>query len=189
LIKIRLKNFEKLVDDLIIQKPMYGRGLTNVKYGTKNQKIALQKYIHLYKHEVISCGMVIHTLTPWQCASPDGIVLSNKKAFKILEIKCPISCQNKPIVDETGNLNLSYLIRGSNNIIELKKSHIYFTQCQILMYCYGLNFCDFFIYSENFNSLLIEVNRDDIFFLNTIQKLGDFYFKFYLKKCILNFGL
>lgn len=100
MVKIRLKNFEKLLNDLIIQKPMYGRGLTNVKYGTKNEKIALQKYIHLYKHDVI--------------------VLSNKKAFKVLEIKCPITCQNKPIIDKTGNLNLSYLIRGTNNIIELK---------------------------------------------------------------------
>lgn len=34
MVKIRLKNVEKLVNDLIIQKPMYGRGLTNVKYGT-----------------------------------------------------------------------------------------------------------------------------------------------------------
>lgn len=189
LVKIRLKNFEKLVDNLIIQTPMYGKGLTNVNYGTKNEKMALQKYVDLYKHKVIDCGLVIHTLTPWLCASPDGIVVSNKISSKVLEIKCPISCQNKPIIDETGVLNLSYLIRDSNNKIVLKKSHIYFTQCQILMYCCGLNYCDLFIYSENFNSLLIEVSRDDLFLKNIVQKLGDFYFKYYLKKCIINFGL
>lgn len=120
--------------------------------------------------------MVIHTLTPWLCTSPDGIVLSNKKAFKVLKIKCPITCQNKPIIDETGNLNLSYLIRGTNNIIELKKSHIYFTQCQILMYCCGLDYCDLFIYSENFNSLLIVVNRDDIFLKKIYTEIRRFLF-------------
>lgn len=142
----------------------------------KMKKKALQKYIDLYKHEVIDCGLVIHTLTPWLCASPDRIVVSNKISSKVLEIKCPILCQNKPIISETGELNLSYLIRDSSNKIVLKKSHIYFTQCQILMYRCGLNFCDLFIYSEHFNSLLIEVNRDDIFKTNTILKIERFLF-------------
>jgi hypothetical protein len=61
MVKIKLRNFEKLVNDLIIQKLMYGKGFTNVKYGSQNEKIALQKYIHLYKQEVIDCGLVIHT--------------------------------------------------------------------------------------------------------------------------------
>lgn len=92
------------------------------------------------------------------------------------------SCQNKQIIDETGKLNSSNLIRDSNNIIEFKKSHIYFTQCQILMYCCSLKYCDFFIYSEHFKLILMVVNRDDIFKKNTVQKLGDFYFKLYFKK-------
>lgn len=72
---------------------MYEKGLKNVMYRTKNEKIALQKYIDLYKHEVIDCGLVIHTLNPWLCSSPDGIVVFNKIYSKVLEIKCPISCQ------------------------------------------------------------------------------------------------
>jgi len=61
---------------------MYGRGLTNVKYGTKNENIALQKHIHLYKHVVNDYGLVIHTLAPWLSASPAGILLSKKKHLK-----------------------------------------------------------------------------------------------------------
>lgn len=48
-----------------------------------------------------------------------------------LEIKCPISCKNKPIVDEdTGNLNLKYL-KYENGKVVLRSSHKYYTQCQI----------------------------------------------------------
>jgi hypothetical protein len=47
MVKIRLKQLWKTGRWLIIQKPMYKRGLTNVKYGTKNEKIAL-KSIYIY---------------------------------------------------------------------------------------------------------------------------------------------
>lgn len=101
---------------------MFGKGLKNVSFGNKFEKIALETYKQLYKYDVQECGLVIHNFNTWLCASPDGIVMSKGKPFKILEIKCPISCQNQPIVSDTGEINLNYLIKDSNGVICLKKT-------------------------------------------------------------------
>lgn len=189
LVKIRLRNFEKLAITLINEKPMFGRGLKNVTYGNKNEKIALKKYIEMYEVEVYECGLVINHLNPWLCGSPDGIVMSDGKPIKVLEIKCPISCQNQPIITDAGECNLKYLIKDSNGVITLKKNHIYYTQCQVLMYCCGLQYCDIFIYSSKYKCILININRDDNFLKKCISKMNNFYFKYYLKQLIVHFGL
>lgn len=87
---------------------MLGKGLTNVTFGNKNEKIALKMYMEMYKHEVKECGLIINHFNPWLCGSPDGIVISDGKPVKVLEIKCPISCQNQPIITDSGQSNTKY---------------------------------------------------------------------------------
>jgi len=65
----------------------------------------------------------------------------------VLEIKCPISCKNKPII-ENGTPNLKYIQIDQNGKPELKKSSMYFTQRQMLIHCTGLNSCILFIYNN-----------------------------------------
>jgi len=127
LVKIRLRNYEKLVISLINKKPMFGKGLKNVNYGNENEKIALKKYKEMYELEVYECGLVINHLNPWLCGSPDGIVMSDGKPIKVLEIKCPISCINQPIITDAGECNLNYLIKDSNGVIMLKKPHLLYS--------------------------------------------------------------
>ena len=88
------------------------------------------------QQEVITCGLVVSKTYNWLCGSPDGIVIDENGERVVLEIKCPVSCHNKPI-------NVSYLEAG-----KLKESHDYFTQVQILMYLCKAERCDFFIWSS-----------------------------------------
>jgi len=136
----------------------------------------------MFNTVTIQCGLIIHAKYPWLCASPDSLVLSKEgDIYKVLEIKCPISCKKKPIVnDETGVLNLSYL-KYENGKIILKKSHQYYTQCQILMFVTGLRSCDLFIYNS-IKPVLICIEKDDIFLRQVLLKLECFYFKYFLPK-------
>jgi len=47
-------------------------------------------------------------------ASSDGLVIKNGNIERTLEIKCPISCKNKQII-ENGVPNLKYLEFVNNN--------------------------------------------------------------------------
>lgn len=81
-------------------------------------------------------------LHPWLCDSPDGVVIDEKSmSVKILEIKCPITCENKPII-ENGSSKVKYLFIH-NNKVYLKPNDQYYAQCQILMNCTGTFLCDF----------------------------------------------
>lgn len=181
-IKTRKKEHEKLACALLNSKCFHGRGLRNVTFGTKLEQAARKKYTKLYGRTVAGCGLVIHLRQPWLCASPDGIVMVDGRPERVLEIKCPISCKNKPIVGENGEINVPYIIKNSEGNLELKENHLYFTQCQVLMYCCGLDACDFFIYTEKHTSILLEIKRNDMFLKGCLEKLQRFYFTHYLKE-------
>jgi putative phage-type endonuclease len=111
---------------------------------------AKEKYKSLTLSEVIESGLVVKTGQPWLCATPDGIVKDKNGDICILEIKCPSSCLDK-------NINVPYIV---NN--ELKKSHQYYTQVQLQMYCCNLKKAHFFVYS-NCDHKLLTVERDEAF--------------------------
>jgi len=161
---------------------LFGKAAVNTAYGLNTENVAFEVYCEMFNAVTIKCGLIIHAKYPWLCASPDGLVLSKEgDIYKVLEIKCPISCKKKPIVDdETGVLNLSYL-KYENGKIILKKSHQYYTQCQILMFVTGLSSCDLFIYNS-IQPVLICIEKDDIFLRQILLKLECFYFKFFLPK-------
>ncbi|KAF0753173.1 SWIM-type domain-containing protein [Aphis craccivora] len=93
-------------------------------------------------------GYQVHFQKPLLCASPDGIVIKNSTVTKVLEVKCPISCQSKPICDpENQKCNVPYL-KCRNNQIVLSTTHQYYTNCQILMYCCGVSECDLLVYNK-----------------------------------------
>lgn len=99
--------------------------------------------------------------------------------LKILEIKCPSSCSNKPIFDATKNtFNVSYLYLDENNMIKLKVSHSYYTKCQIQMYVTGLHMCDLYVWSKK-GSCLATVLKDEIFLQQVVPKIQNFYFQYY----------
>lgn len=183
-IKTRKCKFNELADSMITEKKMKGRGLKNVLHGKKNEENAREFYKKITGHDVKECGLVIHSSQPWLCASPDGVVIVDGKPTKILEIKCPISVRNKPVVNKKGQLTHPYLEFHENDVQSLQKSHAYYTQCQILMYCTGLFECDFFVYFPNLEYTLITIPRDEGFLSQFIPKLESFYVKYYIGKLI-----
>ena len=123
---------------------------TNLRYGRDMEPIAREKYRELTKNEIFQSGLVVQKEKPWLCASPDAIVKDENGQFFVLEIKCPSSCKDKKIV-------VPYLVNNS-----LKKSHQYYTQVQIQMFCCNLPLAHFFVFSET-DCKLITVQRDDLF--------------------------
>lgn len=79
---------------------LFGKAAVNTAYGLHTEKAAFEVYCEMFNKITIKSSLIINVKYPWLCASPDGLVLSKEgNICKVLEIKCPISCKNKPIVD------------------------------------------------------------------------------------------
>lgn len=173
---------QALAKSIFSSKPLIGKAAINATYGTQTENEAFVSYCKMVNLPIIKCGLVIHLEKPWLCATPDGIVIVNDKPEKVLEIKCPISCKDKEIIDPLTNIpNINYL-KVIDGKVCLKESHMYYTQCQVLMFTTGLNSCDLYIYNC-IKPLLLTVNKNEHFLLNTINKLESFYYTFYLPVC------
>lgn len=148
-----------LVNTFLKETNLGKKGSINVTYGKNSEGVAIDAYKQMFDKEVFKCGLV----------------------YAVLEIKCPISCRSKPIV-ENGIPNLKYLL-VENRILKLKKLTMYFTQCQILMYCTVLLTYEFFIYN-NIEPMALTIQRDELFLTNTIKKIETFFFTFYLPELV-----
>lgn len=178
-IKVRkTKTIESLLEELFFPKQC---NLPAMQYGKKNESVARRLYETMLNKQVKEVGVIVSKDQPWLCASPDGIVVEDGCIVGLVEIKCPSSCEKLPIVDLVNKkCNVPYLGILGNEII-LKKSNVYYTQCQVQMYVCGLNLCDLFIYSPLENgSCIISVHRDESFIEEVILKSEDFYFTHFL---------
>lgn len=97
----------------------------------------------------------------------------------LVEVKCPISCKNQPIVDFDKKISNVQYLELVNDEPELKKSKPYYTQIQVQMCMTGTTMCDLFIYSPS-GSCIVRVDRDEDFIKTVILKCEEFYFKYYL---------
>jgi len=117
------ENQNKLALSFLHETVVKGKGASNMLYGLETENKA-NTFSSLYNVEVIKSGLIIHISKPWICASPDGLILNNGEINSVLEMKCPSSCKNKPIIDSiTGMPNHSYF-KLQNNEIVLKPSHV-----------------------------------------------------------------
>lgn len=177
-IKTRKHNFEKLAIQFKNDK-FHGTMTADMAYGLQTEPIARNCFCNSTGLKVYTIGLVIKIAQPFLATSPDGIILEDKS---LLEIKCPVTCKNSIIVDRESNTsNVPYLFFNSKGKIELKKSHIYFTQIQVSMYVTGLTKCHFFVYSKNDN-VHLEIQRDELFLVQYVPKMEEFYFKYLLPK-------
>lgn len=181
---LSFENQKKLAESLITEKNMGYQGNINVSYGMKYESEAIEFYTTKYcNNTILKCGVIIHSKMPWLCASPDGIVIENGVPVKVLEVKCPISCQYKEICDsENKKCNVPYLEYNYNKVF-LKTTHQYYTQCQILMYCTGLNQCDLLVYNT-IDPIVVTVEKNDSFLQTVLTRLHFFYFYFFLPTTI-----
>ncbi len=120
----------------------------SMRYGMEMEKKAREKYVLVTGKQVLESGLFVRASQPWMAASPDGIVIG-KQETRMLEIKCPSSCQD-------GKIEVDYI--QENN---LKKSHMYYTQVQLQMYVTNTCICDFFVFSEaDYKMLEVPIDHD-----------------------------
>lgn len=170
------KTCSALVTDFLSNQK---KSTASLEYGLKHEKDAINEYIKQFGAVVKLVGVFVMPLQPWLCVSPDGLIIENDCIVKILEVKCPSSCQSKPIFDETTKkFNVPYLC-FDNESVTLKTSHQYYTQCQMLMYATGVTECDLFVWSPK-SSCVVNVHIDEAFVSRIIPKLKNFYFDYYL---------
>ncbi|KAH6926659.1 hypothetical protein HPB50_021174 [Hyalomma asiaticum] len=87
-IKIRQADFESLAQQLVTPRSFKSAACA---YGISKEPVARKEYESKTGRKVIQVGLVISTLQPWLCCSPDG--LTDEEGIRLLEIKAPYSCQ------------------------------------------------------------------------------------------------
>ena len=134
----------------------------HMQYGRKMEPLAVEQYEKRTGRKVLHCGLVIKPDQPWLCGSPDGVSFGPDGSPRLLEVKCPSSCENKVI-------SVSYLVDGS-----LKKTHPYYAQTQMQMYVANVGQSDFFVFSQC-DSIVLTVVFDQEFVKNLVTKLESLY--------------
>ena len=172
----KTKPIGKLIEEMLFSKHVSNNA---IDYGKEMESVARQQYEREHGVSVERVGVIVCHKKPWLCASLDGIVYIESHPNKIVEIKCPFSCKNLPIVDNVlKKCNVSYL-QFENNNITLKSSAIIYTQCQIQMYVSGMALCDVYVYSP-IESCTVRVYRHNAFFKKVLFQCEEFYFQHYL---------
>ena len=95
-------------------------------------------------NQVKESGLVIHKTYPFLACSPDGVVSSEK----LIEIKCPYSCRDKPVTPET----VPYLTNNDGEL-NLKTTHGYYYQVQGQLLCTGAQEVNFVVFSKPSDSV------------------------------------
>ncbi|RVE42935.1 hypothetical protein evm_012413 [Chilo suppressalis] len=179
-------NVNRVINDLLSTKNIE---TSAIKYGKKMEEVALTEYKNKYfpNCEVLKVGLVVNIHQPWLSCSPDAVAIcgNNISDKKLVKIKCPATCTNKPVI-ERDNLvtNVKYL-QFDENGLKLKQNHSIYTQVQMQIYVTGIPVCDLFVYSPK-GSVLVYIKRDNMFLSNLVLRLEKFYFTYYLPKLHAN---
>ena len=126
-------------------------------FGTAHEPLALLDYEITSGNSVRDCGFFVHPDFYWLGASPDGLI----GYHGLIEIKCPYGLRNeanpefKPLADQPH----------------------YYAQVQIEMACTGRQWCDFYQWAPNGDSLE-SVAYDPQWFADNLPKLEAFYERF-----------
>ena len=140
-------------------------------------------YGKLYGVEVIKLGVLVSEKQSRLCGSLDEVAVKDNCIFKIVEFKCPSSCEMVPIIDYKNKLSSVKYLQFSKAEVELKKSSAYYTQCQVpsVKYVSGLCTCDLFIYTPVKNGCCcVKFQRDEAFLQEVIVKIEELCFNRYL---------
>lgn len=142
---------------------------------------ARKKYEQINNCIVKRVGVIISKYQPWLCASLDGVVIDDSCISKIVEFKCPSTCQNKPVINAVDQVSNVKYLECINGKVELKKSDVYYSQVQAQMYVTGMSVCDLFVFSPVEDGCCsIEVHRNEKFLKSVILKSEKFYYEQYL---------
>ncbi|KAK8762908.1 hypothetical protein V5799_034485 [Amblyomma americanum] len=166
------KSLSERAKSIVTEVPYNGY---QVQYGLLKEPSARKAFEKKHDVNVAQFGLVVCPGEPWLACSPDGIFRDEDGSAVLLEIKCPFSRRQQSL---TKRPLLKYLC--GEDILDLRRSHSYFTQIQICLHVLGLQRCYFYVHTE-VDSLTIHVKRNDEFLSSAVPKLRNFYFELFLR--------
>ena len=130
------------IDEQRLPKPL--------QWGRLNEAKALERYRQKQQHhkslKVSKTGLWVSLHHPFLAASPDSLVDCQCCGAGVVEIKCPWTERNATITELIERQKSGFLEKVSENVT-LRKSHDYYSQVQLQMYCTNRSYCDFVVYT------------------------------------------
>ena len=145
------------------QAPSEFVGNIATEWGVRNEAGALTEYEMVNGNKVEACAF--YQYEHWLGASPDGLVGDRG----LVEIKCPFGIRNKnPPIFKTAAMQTHY-----------------YAQMQIQMFCTDRDWCDFYQWTPNGDSVE-RVNLDENFLATVLPVLRSFYEKYLIERELPN---
>ena len=140
-------------------------------YGQKQEVIA-RDYLRSTGVTVQETGMFVSKTEHWLSASPDGIIDQDT----LLEIKSPFP-EKWSTLDELISAGKYDVIATENGYqLKTKGSRGFYSQMQLTMYCTGLRKCKLLLWRCSDDHKLIDIDYNQIYVENQIERLKKFYF-------------
>ena len=198
-VKTQLAKLRRLSGEKIDLEPLFAKiagkshvpsDLPALKYGRSMEGDAANCFEEIFKltHrnvKVRECGLILCEEMPFVGGSPDRIIECDCCGKACLEIKCPYSIRH--LAPHHPEASLSYMNRESN-VLTLKKTHKYFTQCQIQMVAAKVTKSYFFVWTVHGN-IMQQIDIDQTFWSILKSDLNEFYVNLYLPSIYENNSL
>ncbi len=160
---------------------------TSCKWGTDNEQNALLKYYESMQSNdklievCYSCGLIVNPKWPWLGASPDALIRddSEEQVYGAVEVKCPSSKADLTILEACEDK--TFYLKLVDNKPSLKKTHVYYFQCQGVMAICQLSYLDFVVFTQK------DLHVERIYFdeqdwkSNMLPQLTSFYFDYLMQ--------
>ena len=143
----------RLVVEILHPRPISSESL---RWGTENEKIALEEYCKESGNSVQQAGLFICSEHGYLAASPDGIVVLKGSPSRkgLVEVKCPYSATRKtgkaytPMEAAKKIKNFPLEVKP-NGQLALKKNHNHFYQVQGQLHITGYKWCDYVVWTPS----------------------------------------
>ncbi|XP_064482469.1 uncharacterized protein LOC135395153 [Ornithodoros turicata] len=151
-----------------------------VRHGTVNEPRAVQRYVQVMEHLghnviVHTCGLMVRPGCPWLGATPDRVVYDAQEdpPFGLVEVKCPWN--KKSCSMDEALASPDFYIELLDDVPQLKASSGYYCQVMGQMYCSGLQWTHFVVYTDNW-IIVCKVQYVESVWMTMKARLDDFYF-------------
>lgn len=147
-----------------------------MKFGSENESVCVEIFEERYALGPVwkNCGLIVNKNYPWFGYSPDGFVFEGEDIF-LFEVKCPKlgrTMHGLPLYKK-----IPFLLVDKNNVVSLRKKHMYYGQVQLGMALCNVKNAKFLIYVPSIEDVtVINVPFDEEFVLELTTVLFHAYF-------------
>ncbi|XP_043212915.1 uncharacterized protein LOC122389961 [Amphibalanus amphitrite] len=157
-----------------LEKAQCWAGNSATAHGIKAEKHALELYEGVCQGKLVTCGLLVQPGCPWLGCSPDGVVMHDGQAVRLVEVKSPVCGKTMSAADIISERKVRWLdVDGEN--ATLKKNHQYYGQVQLGMALLKVNSCDLVLAGMG-DIAIIQVERDDGYLGSLVGTLYSVYF-------------